>query len=173
MTPNNNPQAQIIFYSRTGKTSIIAEIIKDTFGYNLQEIIDLKNRSGILGYIGGVIDIWLRPLTEISPSVVDIKDYSLLFIGAPLWGGKFPPAITTFFSSAHFSGKKVVLFATCGSRMKQTLFDEYSKRIRASGGEVAGHFYLRTRSKSNTALQEETQKILDEHRGEWLKSIEN
>jgi len=84
MTSNNNHHTQIIFYSRTGKTSIIAEIIKDSFGCNLQGIVDLKDRSGILGYISGVIDIWLRPLTEISPSVVDIKDYSLLFIGAPL-----------------------------------------------------------------------------------------
>jgi flavodoxin len=120
ISSNDNHNALTIFYSRTGKTRIIAETIKDTLGGKLQEIIDLKDRSGFRGYMSGVIDIFFQSITEISPRELNLDHYDLLFIGSPIWGNKFPPAITTFFSRAQFSDKKVVLFADFGSHIKKS-----------------------------------------------------
>ncbi|MCX5886571.1 MAG: hypothetical protein NT096_11795 [Proteobacteria bacterium] len=171
MSQANYYKVLTIFYSRTGKTRAIAETVKEVFRCEAQEIIDLKDRSGFWGYISGVIDILLHHSTEISPSIIKTEDYDLLFIGAPLWEGKFPPALTTFFRSAHYTGNKVILFASCGFRMKQSLFYEYSNHITKNGGEVIGYFHLRTRFKSIKALRKETENILAKNKERWLKLI--
>ncbi|MCX5886562.1 MAG: hypothetical protein NT096_11750 [Proteobacteria bacterium] len=156
----NNLKGIVIFYTRTGKTRAIAEAISELYPYDLQEIIDLRDRSGLLGYISGVIDILFRPITEISPKELNLDSYNLLYIGAPIWGNRFPPAITTFFSTARFSGKKVVLFADFGSSMKDSIFAKHSKFISDRGGEVISTFKVKTRGKSIDAIKDETRQIL-------------
>lgn len=156
----NNLKGLVIFYTRTGRTRAIAEVVREMYAYELQEIIDLRDRSGLLGYISGVIDILFRPITEISPKELNLDSYNLLYIGAPIWGNRFPPAITTFFSTARFSGKKVVLFADFGSSMKDSIFAQYSKLISDRGGEVISTFKVKTRGKSIDAIKDETIQIL-------------
>ena len=156
----NNLKGNIIFYTRTGKTRAIAEAIRELYTYDLQEIIDLRDRSGLLGYISGVIDILFRPITEILPKELNLDSYNLLYIGAPIWGNRFPPAITTFFSTARFSDKKVILFANFGSGMKDSIFAQYSKLISDRGGEVISTFKVKTRGKSIDAIKDETRQIL-------------
>jgi len=164
---HSNHKILIIFYSRTGKTRIIAETIKDTLGGKLQEIIDLKDRSGFFGYMSGVIDIFFRPITEISPRELNLDHYDLLFIGSPIWGNKFPPAITTFFSMTRFSGKKVILFADFGSHMKESIFDKYCKFISNRGGEVIDTFKIKTRGKLFDTIKDEIKQILEENARRW------
>jgi flavodoxin len=163
----NNLKGNIIFYTRTGKTRAVAEAIKEVYAYDLQEIIDLRDRSGLLGYISGVIDILLRPITKISPKEINLDHYNLIYIGAPIWGNRFPPAITTFFSTARFLDKKVVLFADFGSSMKDSLFVKYGKLISDRGGEVIGTFKVKTRGKSIDAIKDEAKKILMKNAGRW------
>ena len=156
----NNLKGNIIFYTRTGKTRAVAEAIKEVYAYDLQEIIDLRDRSGLLGYISGVIDILFRPITKISPKELNLDSYNLLYIGAPIWGNRFPPAITTFFSTARFSDKKVILFADFSSGMKDSIFAKHSKFISDRGGEVISTFKVKTRGKSINTLRNETRQIL-------------
>jgi len=164
---HSNHKILIIFYSRTGKTRIIAETIKDTLGVKLQEIIDLKDRTGFWGYMSGVIDIFFWPITEILPKEFNFDHYDLLLIGSPVWGNKFPPAITTFFSRAQFSDKKVVLFADFGSHMKESIFDRYRTLINERGGEVIDTFKIKTRGKCFDTIKNETKQILAENAGRW------
>jgi len=70
----------IVYYSRTGNTRAISESIKDTLGCDIQEIKDLKDRSGISGFIGGMIDVRENPTTDISPKEVRLENYNLLII---------------------------------------------------------------------------------------------
>ena len=105
-------KALVIYYSRTGNTRTVAETIRDTYGCTVQEIEDMKDRSGFLGFIGGMIDVRRNPTTTINPATLNLEGYDLLFIGSPIWGMKYAPAITTFLHSTDFTSKKVVLFVT-------------------------------------------------------------
>lgn len=165
-------KALIIFYSRTGKTKKVSETISKTLGCTIQEIKDLKDRTGIRGYIGGMIDVRKNPITSISPKVVDLKDYDMLFIGSPIWGMKFAPAITTFLNSTDFKGKEVILFATTSARIKQAVIDEYSELINTKGGEVIDTFFIKTLWKDSNEIEDEAQKILAEKAGKWMHKLE-
>lgn len=162
---------QVIFYSRTGNTRTVAEVIGETFGISLQEIKDLKDRSGFFGFIGGMIDVRKNPITTISPETVNLDKYDVLFIGSPIWGMKFAPAITTFFEGTDFAGKKVILFTTTSSRMKKTAFDEYSELIQKKGGTVIDTFFLKTLWKESDEIREEAQELVAAKTESWMKKI--
>ncbi|KPL26765.1 MAG: hypothetical protein AMS23_00310 [Bacteroides sp. SM1_62] len=162
----------MVFYSRTGNTKTVSETIRETLYCDIQEIKDLKDRTGMRGYISGMIDVRKNPITPVSPKVVNLKDYDLLFIGSPIWGMKFAPAITTFLNSADFEGKKVVLFATTSARMRQTAFDEYSELIHTKGGEVIDTFFIKTLWKDSSEIEEKAKNILAEKEGEWMQRLE-
>ena len=71
---NNKNKALIVFYSRTGNTKTVAEALRETFDADLQEIRDLKDRSGISGFIGGMIDVKTNARTTIEPESIDLKN---------------------------------------------------------------------------------------------------
>ena len=165
-------KALVVYYSRTGNTRIVAETIRDNFGCRLQEIEDMKDRSGFFGFIGGMIDVRRNPITTINPTTLNLEDYDLLFIGSPIWGMKCAPAITTFLQASDFTNKKVVLFVTTSSRMKESAFDEYSELIHTKGGTVIDTFFIKTLWKDTTEIQEAARAILTERQSVWMENLD-
>ena len=168
----NELHGLVIFYSRTGNTKTVAEVIAKTFDFHLQMIKDLKDRSGFFGFIGGMIDVRKNPITTISPETVNLDEYDVLFIGSPIWGMKFAPAITTFLEGTDFTGKKVILFTTTSSRMKQTVFDQYSQLIHKKGGTVIDTFFLKTFWKESEEIEKEAQEMVSAKKELWLKKVQ-
>jgi flavodoxin len=163
---------QVIFYSRTGNTRTVAEVIAEAFNLHLQEIKDLKDRSGFFGFIGGMVDVRKNPITTISPATLNLEEYEVLFIGSPIWGMKCAPAITTFLEGTDFAGKKVILFTTTSSRMKQTVFDEYSALIEKKGGTVIDTFFLKTFWKESNEIRKEAQELIAAKAETLMKKIQ-
>ncbi len=159
----------IVYYSRTGNTRTISESIKDTLGCDIQEIKDLKDRSGILGFIGGMIDVKKNPMTDISPKEVRVEDYNLLLIGSPGWGGKITPAINTFINMTDFTGKKVVLFSVASGRMPQKALDECSELIKSRGGQVIDTFIIKTLWINQDEMRTEAKNICTERKWKWMQ----
>jgi flavodoxin len=162
------PKALVVYYSRTGNTRAIAESVREVLGADIQEIKDMKDRSGFFGFIGGMIDSRKHPITEISPREVNIKDYGLIVIGSPGWGVKLTPAINTFISKTDFTGKKVVLFGVASARMQQKTLDEYSKVITSRGGKVINTFIIKTLFINREEMKAEAKKISTERAGKWM-----
>jgi hypothetical protein len=163
------PKALVVYYSRTGNTRAIAETVREVLGCDIQEIKDMKDRSGFFGYIGGMIDSKKNPITEISPRKVNIKDYDLLVIGSPGWGVKLTPAINTFINRTDFTGKKVILFGVASARIKQATLDEYSQVIISKGGKVIDTFIIKTLWINQDTMRAEAKKISTERREKWLR----
>ena len=72
---------------------------------------------------------------------IDVKDYSIIFIGYPIWWGDLPMAVYTFLESNDFTGKTVIPFNTHeGSGQASTV-----RAIEAacSGAEVLSGFAIR------------------------------
>ena len=57
-------------------------------------------------------DSTARP--AISGSVENMEQYSMVFIGYPIWWGDAPRILSTFMESYDFSGKTIVPFCTSG-----------------------------------------------------------
>jgi len=103
----------VTFYSRSGNTKKMAQAIAESLHADLDEIIDLKNRQGIVGWILGGRDALKGTLTKIK-TVKNPVDYDLVIIGTPIWAGYSTPATRTYLAQFKNQIKKVAIFVTSG-----------------------------------------------------------
>ena len=101
----------VVFYSRSGNTGRVAEEIRDNLECDIEEIIDTKNRSGILGYLRSGRDAGNRKLTVLKDIINDPSQYDLLIIGTPLWGGHVSTPVRTYIHENQANFKDVAFFA--------------------------------------------------------------
>lgn len=111
----------IAFYSKTGVTREIAMVLAEALGCDIDEIIDKKDRTGMLGYIKAGRDAMKRTLTQIEYER-DPKEYDLVVIGTPIWGWNMSPAVRTYLSKNKF--KKAAFFCTMGGSGDHKAFRE-------------------------------------------------
>jgi len=102
----------VVYYTRTGNARFVAETIAAEIGSDVEEVIDMKKRSGILGYLGGGRDARQGKETQITPSKKSPADYELIIVGTPIWAARPTPAITTYLKKNDLSGKKIAIFFT-------------------------------------------------------------
>jgi flavodoxin len=102
----------VVYYSRTGKTRYVAERISEKLGAEIEEIIDLKNRRGALGFIIAGYDATRGKDTMIAKPQKSPKDFDLIIIGTPVWNGRPTPAVRTYLKNSDLNRKKVAVFCT-------------------------------------------------------------
>jgi flavodoxin len=150
----------VVYYSRTGNARYVAQTIASQLGAEIEEIVDLKKRSGVLGWLGGGRDARQGKETEISPSIKSPANYDLIVVGSPIWASKPTPAIVTYLKKNDLSGKKVAVFFTQGGKKPQGV-EEIKALIPNSMFE--GELALTNPSKSKA---ESEQRIV-----EWCKTF--
>ena len=121
----------VTYYSRTGNTRKVGKQIAKNLKADVDEIIDIKNRRGIFGWLMAGRDASLKNLTEIEYEK-DISKFDLVVIGTPVWVGTMTPAIRTYLTDSKF--KKIAFFCTCGGQEGKTFrgMQELSKKPVAS-----------------------------------------
>lgn len=110
----------VAYFSASGNTKKIAEMVAEEGGFDLHEIapekeytkadlnwMDKKSRSSV-----EMNDKAFRP--AIKKPDFDISGYDKILIGFPIWWYVAPTIINTFLEAYDFAGKQVVLFATSG-----------------------------------------------------------
>ncbi len=111
----------VVYYTRTGNAKFVAETIAAELGSDLEEVVDLKKRAGKLGWISAGKDASQEKQTQIGPTSRVPQDYDLIVLGTPIWAWKPTPAIRTYIARNDLSGKKVALFFTMDSSLKQAV----------------------------------------------------
>jgi flavodoxin len=127
----------VVYYSRSGNTKMIAELIGAQLGADLEELIDTQRRAGMLGFLRSGRDAVKERTTQLAPLQHRLEDYDLIIVGTPVWAGHCTPAVRTFLQSHDFSGKRVALFCTMSSRGAEEVCA--AMRNLLSGTEVIGH----------------------------------
>ena len=110
----------VAFFSASGTTKKIAEMIAEAANADLHEIapkvlytkddlnwMNKKSRSSI-----EMSDKSIRP--EIADSNLDMESYNEIILGFPIWWYVAPTIINTFLEKYDLTGRKIVLFATSG-----------------------------------------------------------
>jgi len=113
----------VVYYTRGGNTRFVGETIAAEIGADLEEVVDLKKRSGIFGYLSGGKDARQGKETKISPTIKFPAGYELVVVGCPIWAGRPAPALTTYLRKNDLSGKKVAVFFSQGGK-KITGFEQ-------------------------------------------------
>lgn len=124
-------KALIIYYSRTGTTRKVAESLARELDAEMEEIVDLKNRKGPIGYIIGGRDAMKKQLTMIKPIDKKPSKYDLIIIGSPVWAWTMTPAIRSYLhqNRPFLKGKRIAAFCTMGGSGDEQLFDAIGEML--------------------------------------------
>lgn len=134
----------VAYFSASGVTAKVAEMLADAVGADIYEIqpavpytkadlnwMDKKSRSSI-----EMNDKTIRP--AIADKNARIDQYETVFLGFPIWWYVAPTIINTFLESYDFSGKKIILFATSGGSKFGKTVEELKVSVPASCEIVEG-----------------------------------
>ncbi len=81
------PKILVAYYSRTGCTRTVAERLQRELNCDLEEIIDLRPRTGPIGYVRSGLEALLRRIPNIVEPRKSPADYDLVVVATPEWAG--------------------------------------------------------------------------------------
>jgi len=110
----NNKNFLVVYFSHSGTTKILAEKIVEILSCDIEEIIELKERKGLLGFLQSGFEAAKEKLTEIKPLKTNIEKYEHIIICSPVWAMNLPPATRTFVKNFYEKLKSVSFFCTMG-----------------------------------------------------------
>lgn len=114
-----NPDASILiaYFSWSGHTRQLAEVIQEQTGGDLFEItLQIPHTEDINVLSGQALQELnnnVRP--ELATHIDNFADYDVIFVGYPNWWSNAPMPVFTFLEEYDFSGKTVVPFSVYGS----------------------------------------------------------
>mgnify|MGYP001772922647 CR=1 FL=1 len=106
----------IVYYSWSGNTRRVAQVIQGYVGGDLVELIPeqpypTSYQETVRQAKREIQSGYLPPL---KTKVENIEQYDIVFIGSPNWWGTIAPPVTSFLSSHSLSGKTIAPFITHG-----------------------------------------------------------
>lgn len=149
----------VAYFSCTGNTESIAEIIAEVTDGTLFEIVpEVPYTDADLNYNNSDSranreqnDENARP--AIASEVEDMVAYDTVFIGHPIWWGDAPRIIQTFLESYDFSGKEVYTFSTSGSSSGSGAFNGLAREYPSISLVENLHFTSSQLSSAETRVQ--------------------
>lgn len=121
----------IVYYSRTGNTQVVAELIHAQVGgdlvaletkvprpINYRDEVALNEREQNQGI-----------LPELKNTMPNFDQYQRIFIGAPTWSMALPQTMVTFLKTHDWAGKIVCPFNTHGGYGAGQIVDQLAATI--------------------------------------------
>ena len=112
----------VAYYSRTNHTHKVAELIAQGVGANIERILDVESRAGILGYMRSGRQAMLQRPGQIQPAKENPSDYDLTILGTPAWSWSLPPPMRSYALAQKHDFKQVAFFCTEGGSGGARLF---------------------------------------------------
>ena len=113
----------VVYYSATGNTETVANYIADATGGDLFELEpvepytneDLNYNDDSIRVVREYEDESQRDVELVSTTVNGFEDYSVVYIGYPVWWGIAAWPVNQFVENTDFTGKTVIPFCTSAS----------------------------------------------------------
>lgn len=104
----------VVYYTRTGNTRVLARCIADVTGAELEELRPASYRRGLRGWISAVSEAVTGRLPRLLQPPEDIGHYDIVYIGGPIWMGRYAPAVRAYARRFLPEARRVAFFATQG-----------------------------------------------------------
>ncbi|USS90542.1 flavodoxin [Fructilactobacillus carniphilus] len=116
----------IAYFSRTGNTKAIAEMIQaqvggDLFAITTKEPLPKTFQQQLTA---AQADQESHHDPELADQVTDFAQYDHIYLGTPTWDMALPQPVASFLSSYDFNGKTVLPFATNSGFGTGTVFSQ-------------------------------------------------
>ena len=173
-TMKNSKTLLIVYYSRTGNTKAVAELIQEKVGGDLVQIeTEEKRPTNYQKEVEQNVQEQEREvLPELTTIILDFDKYERIFVGTPTWNMALPQAVVSFLDSYDFNGKKIIPFNTHGGYGAGSTFSQISSNTKGAnvlegytvkGGEETNGLMLIIKDKN----REKVSKKIDT----WLEII--
>ena len=151
----------IVYYSRSGNTEQLAQLIHSYVG---GDMIELETEKQYAEDYDTILEEAEKEKQEqarpaLKSTIEDISQYDYIFIGYPIWWADTPMAILTFMESHSFTNKTLIPFCTSGGGGSGSSFESITK---AANQATVLEGYSIIDTKIETAAPEVK---------EWLKKI--
>jgi flavodoxin len=157
------PRALVVFYSRDGHTKQVAQKLAQMFQADVEELQDLKKRTGPAGNIAAGKDALAGNLTKIAPLKNNPLLYDIILIGTPSWFSNPAPAIRTFIAqNQKISVKNIGLFGTAHATGVETCLKKLAGLIAADNIKDIPQLALRHRDLNDQELRRRMDLFYDE-----------
>ena len=154
----------VVYYSLTGKTKLVSQVIAEALNATLVEIKETKPRriSPSLYAIGG-FEARTNKRTKIDPTDVDLKQHERIFIGSPIWNSRPAPAINSFIYQTNFEGRSIIPFFTMGGDNSEKALANITAKIEKSQGKVVGSFAITSYKVSDEEITPRAKEAIKEY----------
>jgi flavodoxin len=132
----------IVYYSLTGKTKLVSQVIVEALNATLVEIEETRPIPWPFVYLSGGFAAFMNRGSKINPIDVDLKQYERIFIGSPIWAYRPAPAINSFIYKTNFEGRSIIPFFTMGGNNAEKALANITAKIERSQGKVVGSFAI-------------------------------
>lgn len=122
-TDEESGKVLVVYYSATGHTKAVAEVIADETGADLFEVVpaelytdedlDWTESDSRVSIEHNNPDA--RAVELVADTVENWDEYDTVYIGAPIWWGIAAWPVDTFVKANDFTGKTVIPFMTAAS----------------------------------------------------------
>ncbi len=122
----------IVYYSLTGNTKFIAEIIKNALNADILPLKPKKelNPEGGMKFFWGGYQAIMKKKPKLEDFDINPEEYDLIFIGTPVWAWRYSPPIRSFLKQFNLKNKKVAIWMCYAGnadkalmRFKETIAD--------------------------------------------------
>jgi hypothetical protein len=86
----------VVFYSRTGNTRKLANILAERLNADIEEVEDTTGRSGPIGWLKAGRDAGRKSLTKLKPLSKNPADYDIVVVCSPIWNDTISTPIRTY-----------------------------------------------------------------------------
>jgi flavodoxin len=114
--PASGAKTLVAYFTRSGNTRVIAELLRRDLGADLFEIVPTQPYPA--DYEANVAqaarETSARFLPPLKAKVDNLAAYDTLYLGLPIWGQTAPPVIRSFLAAHDLRGKSIRPFITHG-----------------------------------------------------------
>ena len=121
----NNNKTLVVYYSYTGHTKMIAELIKNKLDCDILELKPVKEYSKDYNTVvyQEQNNEGNSKVVEIEKNVVNLADYDKIILGTPVWWYGITPVIRTFLKENDLTKKIIIPFTTNAGWLGHTFKD--------------------------------------------------
>lgn len=152
-----------MYYSRSGHSESVAREVARLFNAPIARI-DADYPRSMVGQRRALSDAKEEKLPDIKVEPLDLRPVRRLYLISPTWMFRPATPLWAYVAQTDLTGKEIVLVTTGNSRFEQSETDAFARAVRAQGGYLAQHVFLRRGrifwQKSREELVEETREKL-------------
>ena len=149
-------QTLIMYYSKTGKTKIVAEELKVLMPD--ARLVEIKSDVGIMKAV-----MWQQLFNRNAcnePIAVDLEKYDKVILCSPLWLQKISSPMRTIINTVPMEGKKVNLFVVCAGHFGESGQKKLQKQLASKKIDCESLSIIKSGGKTDEDIRKQVQEQL-------------